>query len=169
VAFGWPQTIVLLVALQRGGELILARRNTRRLLAEGGVEHGARHYPLIVLLHAAWLLSLFFLIPAQAALDFWWLGAYVALQAGRIWVMASLGRHWTTRIVVVPGGALVRRGSYRLLRHPNYLIVALEIAVLPLVFGAWDLALGFGLANLAVLALRIRAENRALAAKDWCG
>jgi len=169
VAFGWPQTIVLLVALQRGGELILARRNTRRLLAEGGVEHGARHYPLIVLLHAAWLLSLFFLIPAQAALDFWWLGAYVALQAGRIWVMASLGRHWTTRIVVVPGGALVRRGPYRLLRHPNYLIVALEIAVLPLVFGAWDLALGFGLANLAVLALRIRAENRALAAKDWCG
>ncbi len=169
MAFGWPQTIVLLVALQRGGELILARRNTRRLLAEGGVEHGARHYPLIVLLHAAWLLSLFFLIPAQAALDFWWLGAYVALQAGRIWVMASLGRHWTTRIVVVPGGALVRRGSYRLLRHPNYLIVALEIAVLPLVFGAWDLALGFGLANLAVLALRIRAENRALAAKDWCG
>ncbi len=162
MSFDWPQALVILVALQRGGELILARGNTRRLLAEGGIEHGARHYPLIVLLHAAWLLSLFVLVPAEAAMNLWWLGVFVALQAGRVWVIASLGRRWTTRIIVVPGRALVRRGPYRVLRHPNYVVVALEIAVLPLVFGAWGLALVFSLLNAAVLALRIRAENRAL-------
>lgn len=161
---GWPQILVLLVAAQRLGELVLARRNTRRLLARGGVEHGARHYPLIVLLHAAWLASLFLSVPAATAPNPWWLGLFVALQAGRAWAMASLGARWTTRVVVVPGRAPVRRGPYRFLRHPNYLIVALEIAVLPLAFGAWRLALVFSLLNAAILWVRIRAENAA-----WAG
>ena len=164
MALGWAQALVILIALQRLAELWLARRNTRRLRAQGGVEHGARHYPLIVALHAGWLLAVYFGIPAEAVPNLWLLGLFVVLQAGRIWVMASLGGQWTTRIIVVPGRPLVRRGAYRYLKHPNYVIVFLEIAVLPLAFGAWGLALAFGLMNAAVLAIRIRVEEQALSA-----
>ncbi len=160
---GLAQIVALLVALQRLAELGYARRNARRLLAAGGVEHGAGHYPLFVALHGAWLVALFVLVPAEAPADWGLLGLYGLLQLGRLWVIASLGGRWTTRVIVVPGAALVTRGPYRFLRHPNYLVVALEIPVLPLAFGAWQIALGFGLANLALLAQRIRVEERALA------
>ena len=160
---GLAQIVTLLVALQRLAELGYARRNARRLLAAGGVEHGAGHYPLFVALHGAWLAALFVLVPAEAPADWGLLGLYGLLQLGRLWVIASLGGRWTTRVIVVPGAPLVTRGPYRFLRHPNYLVVALEIPVLPLAFGAWQIALGFGLANLALLAQRIRVEERALA------
>ncbi len=160
---GLAQIVTLLVALQRLAELGYARRNARRLLAAGGVEHGAGHYPLFVALHGAWLAALFVMVPAEAPADWGLLGLYGLLQLGRLWVIASLGRRWTTRVIVVPGAPLVTRGPYRFLRHPNYLIVALEIPVLPLAFGAWQIALGFGLANLALLAWRFRIEERALA------
>jgi methyltransferase len=160
---GLAQIVTLLVALQRLAELGYARRNARRLLAAGGVEHGAGHYPLFVVLHGAWLVALFVLVPAAAPADWGLLGLYGLLQLGRLWVIASLGARWTTRVIVVPGAPLVARGPYRFSRHPNYLIVALEIPVLPLAFGAWQIALGFGLANLALLARRIRVEARALA------
>lgn len=155
--------VILLVALQRLAELVLARRNTARLLAEGAVEHGAGHYPAIVALHAAWLLALG--LRAPGPVDPWWLAGFLVLQAGRVWVLASLGRYWTTRIITLPQAPLVRRGPYRCLRHPNYLVVVLEIPVLALALGLpWD-ALGFGLANAALLAWRIRAEERALAGR----
>ncbi|MCH8002165.1 MAG: hypothetical protein IIA34_10980 [Proteobacteria bacterium] len=160
---GLAQIVTLLVALQRLAELGYARRNARRLLAAGGVEHGAGHYPLFVALHGAWLAALFVLVPAEAPADWGLLGLYGLLQLGRLWVIASLGGRWTTRVIVVPGAPLVTRGPYRFLRHPNYLVVALEIPILPLAFGAWQIALGFGLANLALLAHRIRVEERALA------
>ena len=160
---GLAQIVTLLVALQRLAELGYARRNARRLLAAGGVEHGAGHYPLFVALHGAWLAALFVLVPAEAPADWGLLGLYGLLQLGRLWAIASLGGRWTTRVIVVPGAPLVTRGPYRFLRHPNYLVVALEIPVLPLAFGAWQIALGFGLANLALLARRIRIEERALA------
>ena len=160
---GLAQIVILLVALQRLAELGYARRNARRLLAAGGVEHGAGHYPLFVALHGGWLAALFVLVPAGAPADWGLLGLYGLLQLGRLWVLASLGRRWTTRVIIVPGAPLVTRGPYRFLRHPNYLVVALEIPVLPLAFGAWQIALAFGLANLALLAHRIRVEERALA------
>ena len=161
---GICQIVALLVALQRLAEMAYARRNAQRLLAAGGVEHGAGHYPLLVALHAGWLVALFVSVPAQAPADWALLGLYGLLQLGRLWVIASLGGRWTTRVIVVPGAPLVTRGPYRFLRHPNYLVVALEIPVLPLAFGAWHIALAFGLANLALLAHRIRVEQRALAA-----
>jgi methyltransferase len=161
-ALGWAQVLVALVLLQRLGELWLAARNTRRLRAAGGIEYGARHYPLIVGLHGAWLASLFFLIPGDTAPNLWLLGVFALLQIARIWVMASLGSYWTTRIIVLPDHPRVRRGPYRFLRHPNYVVVALEIAVLPLAFGAWELALAFTALNAAVLALRIRSEEKVL-------
>jgi methyltransferase len=153
--------VLALVTAQRVGELVLARRNTARLLAQGGVEHGAAHYPAIVALHAAWLAGLW-LLAWDRPIEPGWLAAYLALQALRAWVLLSLGRRWTTRIITVPGETLVRRGPYRFLPHPNYLVVVGEIAVLPLVFGLPLYALAFSVLNALVLAVRIRAESRAL-------
>ena len=158
----WLWIIVGLVVAQRLGELALARRNTRRQLARGGKEAGAAHYPAIVALHAAWLAAIVLTVDPATEPDWGWLAAFVVLQGLRVWVIASLGEAWTTRVIVVPGAPLVRRGPYRFLRHPNYAVVAAEIVVLPLVFQAWWLALGFGLAIAALLAWRIRVEDRAL-------
>jgi methyltransferase len=154
--------ILALVTAQRLGELVVAQRNTRRLLAQGGIERGAEHYPLMVALHAAWLGGLWTLAWNRPA-NLGWLAAYAVLEALRIWVLTTIGRRWTTRIIVVPGETLVRRGPYRLIRHPNYAVVAGEIAVLPLVFGLVGFALVFSLLNAGMLWLRIRTENAALA------
>jgi methyltransferase len=155
--------ILLLVALARVVELIIANRNTRALMAKGAVEIGRNQYPFIVLFHVAWLAALAIAIPDAAPADPYWLGLFVLLLAARVWVIASLGRYWTTRIVTLADAPLVRRGPYRFLRHPNYLVVALEIPVLPMAFGLWPIALGFGIVNLVLLAWRIRVEDRALA------
>ncbi len=159
---GWPQIIVLAVAAQRIAELQYAKRNAARLLAEGGVEVGAGHYPLFFLIQGGWLLALLALTPTDAPISWPLLALFILLQAGRVWVIATLGRYWTTRIITLPSAPLVRKGPYRLLRHPNYWVVAGEILVLPLAFGAWEIALGFSLANALVLAHRIRLENAAL-------
>jgi methyltransferase len=153
--------ILAFVTLQRLGELVLARRNTRRLLARGGVETGAAHYPIIVGLHAAWLVGLWWLAwdrPANLA----WLAVFAVLQLLRVWVIATLGERWTTRIITLPGEPLVARGPFRLIPHPNYAVVAAEIAVLPLVFGLTNYAIAFSMMNASVLWVRIRAENGAL-------
>ncbi len=152
--------IAFLVA-QRVAELALAQRNTRRLRASGGVEFGASHYPLLVALHAFWLIGLW-AFGHTRAVDPFWLVVFVLLQAARVWVIASLGVRWTTRIIVLPGVAPVARGPYQWLRHPNYLIVVLEIAVVPLALGMPMFALVFSLANAALLSFRIRVESRAL-------
>ena len=153
--------ILLAVTLQRLGELVLSARNTRRLLERGGREHSPDHYPLIVLVHASWLIALWWLARGRPV-DGFWLAMFVLLELARIWVLYSLGSRWTTRIIVLTHEPLVRRGPYRLINHPNYLVVVGEIAVLPLVFGLWQVALVFTLLNAAVLTIRIRAENAAL-------
>lgn len=150
-----------LVTAQRLGELVLANRNTRRLLAHGGVERAATHYPLIVILHAAWLIGLWLLAWDRPA-SLVWLVVYFVLEAGRAWVLVTLGPRWTTRVIVVPGETLVRRGPYRFVSHPNYLVVAGEILVLPLVFGLPLYALAFSVLNGAAMWIRIRAESQAL-------
>ena len=156
------ELILALVTMQRAAELVISSRNTKRLRARGAFEVAPQHYLLIVAVHAAWLISLWIFghdrpVNAVALL------IYVVLQGFRIWVMWTLGARWTTRIIIVPGEPLVRRGPYRLLPHPNYAVVAAEIALLPLVLGLPWLAPIFTLLNAAVLAIRIRAENRALA------
>ena len=157
--------VLLLVAGARGLELIYAHRNTRRLLDAGAIEAGRGHYPLIVALHIAWFVAMLIAIPGDAPPHWPWLALFFVLQLGRIWVLASLGRFWTTRIVTLPGASLVRHGPYRFVRHPNYLIVELEIVTLPLAFGAATLAFAFGLVNAALLWWRIRVENDALGAR----
>ena len=159
-----PAALLLgLVTLERVAELALARRNTQMLLRQGAVEHASGHYPLIVLLHAAWLAALW-LWGREQPVSLPWLAAFLLLQALRVWVLATLGPRWTTRIIVKPGAPLVARGPYQWFSHPNYLVVVGEIAVLPLCLGLHELALAFSLANAAVLTVRIRAENAALQA-----
>lgn len=155
--------ILALVTLQRLAELVIARRNTKALLASGAFEASPGHYPLIVALHLAWLASLWWLAPGKTVA---WplILVFLMLQAARIWVIATLGRRWTTRIIVLPGEPLVRTGPYRFLRHPNYWVVAGEIAVLPLAFGLWEIAILFTILNAAMLVVRISAEQRSLEA-----
>lgn len=159
----WAIALLVFVTLQRLAELVHARRNTRRLMAAGAVEIGADHYPLLVMLHASWLGALWILVVTDHAL-IWWpaVYAYGMVEIARVWVMASLGRFWTTRILIPRGAPLVRRGPYRFLRHPNYWVVAFEIALLPLALGSWSLAAVFSLLNAAVLVWRIRVEESSL-------
>jgi len=154
--------ILALVTVQRLGELVLARRNTRRLLAAGAVEVAPGHYPGIIAVHALWLAGLWYFAwnaPVQPV----WLALFGLLQLLRVWVIATLGPRWTTRIIIAPGRPLVATGPYRWLSHPNYVVVASEIAVLPLTFHLPWFALLFSALNAAILVVRIRAENRALA------
>ena len=156
-----------LVVLQRLLELLLSRRNERRLRARGAVERGQGHYPLIVAMHALWLVSTFVegalrgpdlpvLWPAPLAL-------FLLVQPLRYWAILSLGENWNTRILLVPGAKPVRRGPYRYLNHPNYAVVAVEILTFPLIFGAWITALVFSILNAALLYVRIKEESQALA------
>ena len=156
--------ILVAVLAQRLGELVYAGRNTRRLLAKGGEEFGAGHYRLFALLHGAWLVAqALWLIFGGLENVVWPLVAvYGALQIFRAWILWSLGERWTTRVIVLPNVPLVRSGPYRFIDHPNYWLVCAEIAVLPFIFGAWPLALGFSVLNGALLIHRIRIENAAL-------
>jgi methyltransferase len=154
--------LLSLVSAARLGELWLARRNTARLLAAGGFESGSEHYPLIVVLHALWLASLWWLGWNQAV-NFAWLLVFLSLQVLRVWVLLTLGRRWTTRIISVPGESLVAGGPFRFFSHPNYAVVVGEIATLPLCLGLQWLALVFSVANAMVLMIRVKVENAALA------
>ena len=158
---------VSVVALQRLLELVLARANERKARALGAVERGQGHYPFVVALHVLWLVSTLVegLLRGPDFPAYWLvpLALFLLVQPLRYWAILSLGENWNTRILVVPGANLVRRGPYRYLSHPNYVVVVVEILAFPLTFGAWITALVFTVLNAAVLSLRIREENRALA------
>ena len=160
-----PYTIMVLVTLQRLAELVIAARNTRALKASGAVEIGAAHYPVMVALHASWLVALW-LSAGERPVSMTLLGIFILLQSARIWVLATLGSRWTTRIIVLPGAPLVADGPFRFVRHPNYCVVAAEIAVLPLTFGLIGLAIVFSGLNAAMLWVRITTEHRALYQAD---
>ncbi|MEZ2129513.1 MULTISPECIES: isoprenylcysteine carboxyl methyltransferase family protein [unclassified Sinorhizobium] len=153
--------LMIFVTLQRLSELVLSRRNTSALLKKGAYEVASEHYPYIVALHAAWLAGLWLLAPGQPV-NLIWLTVFVVLQGLRAWVLLTLGKHWTTRIIVLPGAPLVTSGPYRFMHHPNYAVVVGEIAVLPLVFGLPFYAIVFSVLNATILTIRIRAENDAL-------
>jgi methyltransferase len=148
------------VLLQRLVELVIARRNTARLLARGGREVGRAHYRLIVAVHVSWLAALL-LFARDSPVSLVWLGMYAGLQVLRIWIIGSLGPRWTTRIIVIDAPP-VRRGPYRCVRHPNYLLVVAEIAVVPLALGQPWIAALFTILNAGVLRIRIAEENAAL-------
>lgn len=159
----WAVAILAFVTLQRLSELVLAKSNTAKLLASGGYEIGAAHYPIIVAFHTAWILGLWWLAPSQPV-NWILIGMFAILQGLRLWVIATLGSRWTTRIIRVPGETLVARGPFRFINHPNYAVVITEIFVLPLAFGlVWFSIIG-GLINIGILTWRIYIENSALKA-----
>jgi methyltransferase len=157
---------VAFVAAQRLFELVLARRNERQTRARGAVERGQRHYLSIVALHTLWLISTLVegLLRGPELPAFWLvpLALFLLVQPLRYWAIFSLGERWNTKILVLPGKKPVRRGPYRYLDHPNYVVVVVEILAFPLIFGAWITALVFTVLNAVVLSVRIREENRAL-------
>jgi methyltransferase len=160
--------ILLLVTLQRLGELVLARHNTEKLLARGAIEIGARHYPLVVSVHIAWLIALW-AFGRDQDVNLFALALFVLLQAMRLWILATLGSRWTTRIIILRDEPLITSGPYRYFSHPNYAVVVAEIAVLPLALHLPGVAIVFTLLNAAVLVIRIRAETRALSASGGGG
>ena len=157
--------ILGLVAAQRLAELVLAAVNTRRLLARGAREVGRAHYPLFVLLHASWLIAIALTTPIEARPAWILIGVFAGLQLLRVWVIAALGPYWTTRVITLDGTPLVRGGPFRFVRHPNYWIVAGEVAVLPMAFGDWPVALVWSVLNALLLRHRLRVENAALAGR----
>jgi methyltransferase len=162
-----PLAVMLgLVVGQRLGELVIANRNTKRLIARGGREVGAKHYPLFILLHASWLASLAIFVPFDRWPYMPLIVVYLLLQLGRVWVITSLGPYWTTRIITLDEAPTVKRGPYRFIKHPNYLVVGMEIAVLPLAFRAWWIAGVFSVLNALLIGYRISVEERALAPRS---
>jgi len=161
MVFGSGAILLAYLTVQRLAELWWAKQNEARLMASGGIEYGHPHLPLMILFHAAWMVGLW-LLAYDRPVEPVFLALFVVLQMTRFWVLATLGRRWTIRIIVVPGERLVARGPYRFLRHPNYAVVTGEIAIVPLALGLPVYALVFSVLNAGVLAVRITAENAAL-------
>jgi methyltransferase len=158
----WAVLFLIYVIAERLIELPIATRNTKRLKAQGGVEHSPGHYPLIVAVHTGWILAMVWFGRDTDPIVFW-LVVYAALQILRVYIIGTLGKRWTTRIIVLPDEAKVTKGPFALVPHPNYLLVIAEIMVAPLVLGLWEVAAIFGALNAAVLVIRISAEERAWA------
>jgi methyltransferase len=159
--------LVALVAVERLAELVVSTRNAAWSFGRGGRESGRGHYPVMVALHSGFLVAM--LVEAWVrrpdvppALAWTMLALVVGSQALRWWCIATLGRRWNTRVIIVPGLPPVSSGPYRFLSHPNYVAVVVEGIALPLVHAAWITALVFTVANAALLAVRIRVENAAL-------
>jgi methyltransferase len=162
---GAPQIAALLVLAQRGAEELYSARNTKALRAEGASEAGATFYPVVAATHLAWIASLFFLIPPDARIIWPLIVYYLALQVVRYWVIASLGRFWTHRIITLADAPITRRGPYRYLSHPNYALTIVETFALPLAFGALALAAIMTALWWVVIATKIKLEDEALAAR----
>lgn len=164
----WPAASAVLAFLtaQRLLELVHAQRNTKALMARGAVEHGRSHYPAMVAIHAGFLAALWFSTAPDAPMLWPLLIAFALLQAARLWVLATLGPYWTTRIISSPDFPRISGGPYRLVRHPNYWVVTLEILTIPLIFGHYRIAILWSVLNAGILFVRIRTENVALQARD---
>jgi methyltransferase len=159
---GAPQIAAVLVLAQRGLEELYSAHNTKALLAEGASEASASFYPVVAATHLAWIASLFFLIPPDAPIIWPLIAYYLVLQIARYWIIASLGRFWTHRIITLRGAPIARRGPYRYLAHPNYAVTIIETFVLPLAFGALALALIMTALWWVVIAAKIKLEDQAL-------
>jgi len=155
---------ILLVILLRTGELLLSKKNGKWLLQNGAIEYGRKHYPFMVMLHALFICSLIFEYTTQTTVSYslFFIILYFLLIAFKVWAILSLGKFWNTKVYRIKGLPLIKRGPYNYLKHPNYLIVIAEIAVIPLAFHLYYTAAIFTLLNLVMLSVRIKIENKAL-------
>ncbi|SEM82881.1 15-methylpalmitoyl-4-hydroxy-2-pyrone 4-O-methyltransferase [Mesobacillus persicus] len=162
---------VTIIVFQRAIELVIAKKNERWMKAKGAVEFGAEHYPIMVLIHTAFFITMILeVLYFNRELSQFWVvlfGGFLFTQAMRIWALKSLGPYWNTKIIVLPGAEIVKKGPYRYIKHPNYFIVALELAIIPLMFNAYTTAILFTILNMAILSIRIPTEEKAL--KEWTG
>lgn len=163
----WPQIAALLLLLQRGIEELYSQRNTRALLAEGGYEIGRSYYPVVATTHIGWIASIFFLISPGAEIYMPAAILYGLLQIIRYWVIGTLGRYWTHRIITLDSGPVIRSGPYRYIRHPNYAVTIAETFLLPAVFGSLALGVIMGAIWSAVLVYKIALEDEGLAQRRW--
>lgn len=158
-------SILVFVIVQRLVELLIAKRNEKSLLAKGAYEVGATHYPLMILMHVSFFISLLIEVTYFKSIPephYVWIFIFFILQLLRVWCLVSLGTFWNTKIIILPGANVIMKGPYAYIRHPNYLVVCLEIAVLPLMFQAYVTAICFTILNLAMLSVRIPTEEKAL-------
>ena len=158
--------VITIVIIQRLVELIIAKRNEKWMRSQGAFEAGAGHYPIMVSMHMAFFISLIIeVLVLNRPLSPLWiplLSLFLIAQIARVWCLTSLGKFWNTKIIILPGADVVRKGPYQFIRHPNYVIVATELLVLPLLFSAYFTAIVFSLLNLWMLSVRIPAEEKAL-------
>jgi methyltransferase len=161
-SFGAAQIAALLVLLQRALEELYSAHNTSRLIAEGGREAGRDYYPVVAITHLAWIAAIFLLIPPTAPVIWPLATLYLLLQVARYWIIGTLGRYWTHRIITLENTPVVRAGPYRYLRHPNYVVTIAETFLLPLVFGEAAIAVIFGCVWSAVIYYKILLEDSAL-------
>lgn len=157
--------ILILVVVQRLVELRIAKRNEKSMRARGAYEVGASHYPYMILLHVSFFISLIIevmYIKSFSSPYYALIIVFLVLQLLRVWCLTSLGTYWNTKVIILPGAKVVAKGPYAFIRHPNYLIVCLEIAVLPLIFQAYVTAICFTILNFIILSVRIPIEEKAL-------
>ena len=155
---------ILFVILVRIGELLLSKRNERWLLQHNAVEFGGKHYPFIVILHVLFFISLFSEYVTQPIHDYSLvlIILYFFLLVCKAWIIKSLGKFWTTKIYRIRGIPLIQKGPYKYVKHPNYIVVIVEIAIIPLAFHLYTTAIVFTLLNALLLSIRIKEENKAL-------
>ncbi|GLB57922.1 isoprenylcysteine carboxyl methyltransferase family protein [Cytobacillus sp. NCCP-133] len=157
---------IAIIIVQRAAELMVAKSNEKWMKSQGALEFGQGHYKWIVFIHTMFLISciLEVFILEKSLSPFWpfFLCLFVVAQAERIWAISSLGRFWNTKIIVLPGANVIRKGPYRFFKHPNYMIVAAEFLVIPLLFKAHLTAIVFTIVNSIILSIRIPAEEKAL-------
>ncbi|MFF2497823.1 isoprenylcysteine carboxyl methyltransferase family protein [Peribacillus sp. NPDC058075] len=157
---------IIVIAIQRLVELYIAKQNEKQLKAAGAVEYGESHYRWMVLMHLSFFIVLIIevIMLERNMSGLWpiWLTLFLIAQSGRIWAIRSLGKHWNTKIIVVPDADVVIKGPYKYVKHPNYIIVATEILVISLLFNAYYTAIIFSLLNVWMMTVRIPMEEKAL-------
>ncbi|MDB5145860.1 MAG: isoprenylcysteine carboxyl methyltransferase [Mucilaginibacter sp.] len=153
---------ILFLVTQRLTELYISKRNEKWLLAQGAVEYGREHYPFIVALHTLFIVSLMveYYLTGGQSISYVFLTLFILLLAFKYWVLSSLGAYWNTRIYRVPGAIAVKKGPYKLFKHPNYVDVICEIAIIPIVFHLYYTAIIFSVLNAIMLSVRIKVENK---------
>ncbi|SHF55497.1 isoprenylcysteine carboxyl methyltransferase family protein [Ornithinibacillus halophilus] len=164
----WMWILVSVIIIQRLVELVIAKSNEKWMKARGGIEKGEEHYKLFILLHILFICSILLEVSVQEqgtaahSLDYFLFSIFIAVQLGRLWCIYSLGRFWNTKIIVLPRVALIKKGPYKYVKHPNYIIVAIELFIIPALFGSYLTAFVFPILHLLLLRVRIPKEEKAL-------
>ncbi|WP_088044095.1 isoprenylcysteine carboxyl methyltransferase family protein [Bacillus sp. EAC] len=158
--------IFLFIIVQRLFELKIAKNNEKKLKMRGAIELGQAHYKYFIILHSTFFISIvvenYFIEYVKLSFFTFLFSLFLILQLARVWVISTLGERWNTKIIVLPNEKLINKGLYKYIKHPNYLIVTLELIIIPIMFHAYITTVIFSISNLILLKVRIREENKAL-------